>query len=282
VIGGLWLAVFAGGLGAVYAGIALGYDGSASVAVVTLVAGALLLAWERLAPLQPAWLTPDGQFWPDIGHLFFGFGLGTFGGTWLAQWLIAEPLWAIWPTSWPLLAQVIAGLILSEFFYYWQHRAVHTVPALWHLHALHHSTERMTFFKTTRIHALDIGSATFLSIGSLLAIGAPLPVLLWITAFGNFTAQTQHANVGLRTPAWLNAIVGTPAVHWLHHSLDKREGNSNFAMNLMIWDHLFGTYLPPGRESCQELGIEPNPVPPTFAGQLAMPRQMVHDLVRRT
>ena len=59
------------------------------------------------------------------------------------------------------------GLVVAEFFIYWQHRAVHAVPALWHLHVLHHSTERMTFFKTTRIHALDIGSATFLWTGAV-------------------------------------------------------------------------------------------------------------------
>ncbi len=282
MIGGLWTAIFAGGLGAVYAAIALGYDGAGSLAVVTIVAGALLLLLERVAPLQRAWLAPDGQWWQDLGHLVLGFGLGTFGGTWCAQALISEPVWAVWPTPWPLLAQVVLGLIVAEFFYYWQHRAVHSVPALWHLHALHHDTPRMTFFKTTRIHAVDIGTATFLSVASLLCLGAPMPVLLWITGFGNFAAQTQHANVRIQTPAWLNALVGTPAVHWLHHSLDKREGNSNFAMNVMIWDHVFGTYIAPPNEPHQELGIAPGTVPPTFLGQLAMPLRTLVELFRRT
>ncbi|HEX7283468.1 MAG TPA: sterol desaturase family protein [Vicinamibacterales bacterium] len=279
--GGLWTAVFAGGLGAVYAGIALGYEGATSLAIVTVVVGACLVVLERSAPLQPAWLVADGQWWQDLGHLFLGFGLGTFGGTWLAQALLAEPVWAIWPESWPLLAQVALGLVISEFFIYWQHRAVHTVPALWPLHALHHSTERMTFFKTTRIHALDIGSATFMSVAALLAVGAPWPVLLWVTGFGNFAAQTQHANVSMRTPAWLDGIVTTPAVHWLHHSLDKREGNSNFAMNLMLWDHVFGTYRAPGPEPQQVLGIEPDIVPRSFSGQLALPWRTVLELLRR-
>jgi len=281
-MGALWGAVFAGGMGAVYAGLALGYSGDLALAVVTVAVGALLLVLERVWPEQPAWLAADSQWLNDLGHLFFGFALGTFGGTWAAQALFDEPLWAIWPADLPVVGQVVLALIVAEFFIYWQHRAVHTVPALWRLHALHHSTARMTFFKTTRIHALDIGSATFLSLAPLFALGAPLPVLLWVTAFGNFAAQSQHANVRLRTPAWLNGVVGTPAVHWLHHSLDLREGNSNFGMNLMLWDRLFGTYIAPSSTPQQVLGIEPDLVPRRFIGQLTLPWHIVRDLMRRT
>jgi sterol desaturase/sphingolipid hydroxylase (fatty acid hydroxylase superfamily) len=280
--GGLWTAIFAGGLGAVYAAVAFGRSGDLSLAVVTVAAGALLLVMERAWPQEAAWLEGDGQWWHDLGHLIFGFALGTFGGTWAAQWLFAGAAFAVWPESWPLIAQVAVGLIVAEFFVYWQHRAVHSVPALWHLHALHHSTARMTFFKTTRIHALDIGTATFLWTASLLVLGAPVSVVLWVTAFGNFSAQTQHANVRLRTPPWLNAIVCTPAVHWLHHSIDKREGHSNFGMNVMLWDHVFGTFIRPGAQPRQTLGIEPNHVPASFLGQLALPWLTVRALFRRT
>lgn len=282
MIGGLWTAIMAGGLGAVYAAIALGYSGDLSLALVTIGAGAVLLVLERAWPQQPAWLEADGQWWHDLGHLVFGFALGTFGGTLAAQWLLAGTSLELWPTAWPLAAQVVLGLVIAEFFIYWQHRAVHTMPALWPLHALHHSTERMTFFKTTRIHAVDIGSATFLWTAPLLWLGADALAVLWVTAFGNFAAPAQHANVRLRTPAWLNAIVCTPTVHWLHHSLDKREGNSNFGMNLMLWDHVFGTFMRPGEHPRVELGIEPNLVPPTFGGQLAMPWHALRDLLRRT
>jgi sterol desaturase/sphingolipid hydroxylase (fatty acid hydroxylase superfamily) len=280
--GGLWAAIFAGGLGAVYAAFALGQTGDLSLAVVTVAAGALLLVMERVWPQQPAWQEPDGQWWHDLGHFFLGFAPGTFGGTWLAQWLFADAAVAVWPASWPILIQVVMGLVLAEFFIYWQHRAVHSVPALWPLHMLHHSTERMTFFKTTRIHALDIGSSTFLWTAPLILLGAPVTVLLWVTAFGNFTAQTQHANVRLHTPKWLNALVGTPSVHWLHHSIDKREGHSNYGMNVMLWDHLFGTYIPPDPNPREALGIEPNHVPASFLGQLALPWQTVRALFWRT
>jgi ornithine lipid hydroxylase len=276
---GLWGAFFAAGLGAVYAGFALFEPGDGTVLIVTVAIGVVLIVLERLVPQQRDWCEPDGQGWHDVGHFLFGFGLGTFGGTLLAQWMFAAPWWAIWPSTWPLLVQIVIGLIVSEAIIYWQHRAVHT-ELLWPLHALHHSTQRMTFFKTTRIHALDIGSVSFLSTATLLIVGAPASVVLWVTAFGNFAAQTQHANVALPTPSWLNAIVGTPATHWLHHSIDRREGNSNFGMNLMLFDHLFGTYIPPKREPHVALGIHDDFVPRTFLGQLTLPWLIVRRMRR--
>lgn len=279
--GGVWAAIMAGALGAVHAGIALGYSGDVSLNAITVAGGLLLLALERIVPEQPEWMGRNPELWQDIGHFVFGFSLGAFGGAALARTVFPQPLWTIWPVTWPTTAQAALGLVIGEFFMYWQHRAVHTIPALWPLHVLHHGTARMRFLKTTRIHAIDIGSSTFLSLAPLLAIGAPLPVVLWVTAFGNFAAQTQHANVRLRTPRWLNAIVGTPAVHWLHHSLDKREGNSNFGMNVMLWDHLFGTYLAPGPEPRRTLGVDPDPVPPTFVGQLLLPLDPIRQFWRR-
>lgn len=279
---GLWSAFFAGALGAVYAGLALGGPGEPTVLVVTVVVGVLLIGIERLRPRRPEWRKPDGQWWTDIGHFVVGFGLGSFGGAATAQWLFSAPLWAAWPTRWPLVLQVALGLVVAELFGYWQHRALHAIPFLWPLHALHHSTGRMTFFKTTRIHALDIGTFTLLSVASLLAFGAPTQVVLWVTAFGNFAAQTQHANVRFATPPWLDALVGTPAVHWLHHSIDKREGNSNFGMNVMVFDHLFGTYLSPDPARVLTLGIEEDVVPRSFLAQVGIPWQMVRRLARRS
>lgn len=278
--GALWGAVFASCLGAVYIGLALGGSGDSVVLGVTVLAGVLLLTAERLRPTRAAWRESDGQGWNDVGHLVASFGVGSFAGAWLAQVAFRDPVWDLWPRDWLLPAQVVLGLVVSEFFGYWQHRLLHSSQVLWPLHALHHSSTRMTFFKTTRIHALDIGSFTFLSVGSLMAFGAEAEVVLWVTAFGNFAAQTQHANVPLPTPEWANRIVGTPAVHWLHHSLDLQEGNSNFGMNLMIFDHLFGTYRQPV-ERPRAFGIQPDFVPAGFVGQLALPVETLRRLVGR-
>lgn len=278
---GLWSAFFAAGLGAVYVGLALDSPAEPTLLVVTFVAGLLLIVLERLRPKRPEWRVADGQWWHDLGHFALGFGAGTFGGAALAEWVLPAPLWAIWPTRWPMLIQIVLGLIAAEFIAYWHHRAMHTFAWFWPMHALHHGTDRMTFFKTTRIHALDLGVSTFLSVASLIVLGADARVMLWVTAFGNFAAQSQHANVRFATPAWLDALVGTPAVHWLHHSADRREGNSNFGMNVMLFDHLFGTYTAAEPARLERLVIGSEPVPSSFLGQLALPREVVRRLRRR-
>jgi sterol desaturase/sphingolipid hydroxylase (fatty acid hydroxylase superfamily) len=281
-LGSVWGAVLASCLGAIYVGLALGGDRDAVLLGITALAGVLLVVAERVKPQHPEWRTADGQWWQDLGHFVASFGVGSFGGAWLAQAAVPAPPWPVWPTTWPVVVQAGLGLAVAEFFGYWQHRLLHTVQWLWPLHALHHSTARMTFFKATRIHALDIGSFTFLSMAPLLALGAAPEVVLWVTAFGNFAAQTQHSNVALPTPEWINRLVGTPSVHWLHHSLDLREGNSNFGMNLMLFDHLFGTYLPPTPGRTPAFGIQPDFVPRGFLGQLALPIESLRRLFSRT
>ncbi|MFN7977844.1 MAG: sterol desaturase family protein [Vicinamibacterales bacterium] len=281
-LGTVWGAVFASCLGAVYAGIALGGDRDTVLLGITVLAGVLLVVAERVRPHHRAWRQEDGQWWQDLGHFVASFGVGSFGGAWLAQAAVTSPLWHVWPTGLPMPVQALIGLTIAEFFGYWQHRLLHQVPWLWPLHALHHSTSRMTFFKATRIHALDIGSFTLLSMAPLLALGASADVVLWVTAFGNFAAQTQHSNVALPTPEWLNRLVGTPSVHWLHHSLDLKEGNSNFGMNLMLFDHLFGTYLPPRPGHVPAFGIQPDFVPRGFLGQLLLPIESLRRLIFRS
>ena len=41
---------------------------------------------------------------------------------------------------------------------------------------------------------------------------------------------------------YLKFIVVTPNFHRVHHSLDMKEGNSNFGGTFVFWDYIFGTY----------------------------------------
>ena len=56
----------------------------------------------------------------------------------------------------------------------------------------------------------------------------------------------NHGNVRLprRLDAVLRWIVVTPEMHRVHHSIERRETDSNFGFNLPWWDRLFGTYQP--------------------------------------
>jgi sterol desaturase/sphingolipid hydroxylase (fatty acid hydroxylase superfamily) len=64
-------------------------------------------------------------------------------------------------------------------------------------------------------------------------------------------------------------------MHRTHHSVDLREGNSNFAQVFTIWDRLFGTYVghPNVAEAELRMGLSKETRPAEFrlAALLAYP-----------
>ncbi|MFG0261079.1 MAG: sterol desaturase family protein, partial [Novipirellula sp. JB048] len=73
----------------------------------------------------------------------------------------------------------------------------------------------------------------------------------------NATSMFNHSNV--RMPAWLDRVlrlvVVTPDMHRVHHSVIRREANSNYGFNLPWWDFLLGTYRDHPREGHQRMTI---------------------------
>ena len=54
----------------------------------------------------------------------------------------------------------------------------------------------------------------------------------------------NHGNVRLSEglDRVLRLVVVTPDMHRVHHSVERREANTNFGFNLPWWDFLLGTY----------------------------------------
>jgi len=50
---------------------------------------------------------------------------------------------AVWPTQWPILAQLFIKIAIGDFFRYWLHRTAHVWPPLWRLHAVHHEPTKL-------------------------------------------------------------------------------------------------------------------------------------------
>ena len=78
-------------------------------------------------------------------------------------------------------AEIILGLLVFELGSYAQHRLIHRIPWAFPFHAVHHNPRRLVLLKTTRNHALDIGTATFVSVAPLVILGASPSLILWVT-----------------------------------------------------------------------------------------------------
>jgi hypothetical protein len=54
-------------------------------------------------------------------------------------------------------------------------------------------------------------------------------------------------------------------------SIETREGNSNFAVVLPLWDMIFGTFVDPTRTATPDVGMQNDPIPRSFWRELLVP-----------
>ena len=75
----------------------------------------------------------------------------------LAQ-LRAELNLDIWPHSWPLVVQLFFMFLLSEFLWYWIHRAEHRWNIIWRVsgHGAHHSFKTLSALNFGLNHPLEL------------------------------------------------------------------------------------------------------------------------------
>ncbi|MCE8032268.1 MAG: sterol desaturase family protein [Halomonas sp.] len=164
--------------------------------------------------------------------------------------LLSAPLWLALPLS----------VLLLDAAIYFQHRLFHAVPWLWRLHRMHHADLEFDVTTGLRFHPLEILISMAIKVAVVTLLGAPAVAVLIFEVLLNATSMFNHGNV--RLPEWLDRrlrlIVVTPDMHRVHHSIVRRETDSNFGFNLPWWDRLFGTYRdqPGAGHLGMTLGIE--------------------------
>jgi sterol desaturase/sphingolipid hydroxylase (fatty acid hydroxylase superfamily) len=143
-----------------------------------------------------------------------------------------------------LSAAALIGFLALDLVIYVQHVVFHKVPMLWRLHRMHHADLDIDVTTGVRFHPLEILISLFIKIAVILALGIPVVAVILFEVVLNVSSMFNHSNVSM--PAWLDRalrfIVVTPDMHRVHHSILRRETDSNFGFNLPWWDRLFGTY----------------------------------------
>jgi len=124
---------------------------------------------------------------------------------------------------------------------------VFAVMAVWELIA---PRRRLTTPKGARFHPLEILLSMVIKMAFVLVIGAPVAAVVFFEILLNAASMFNHGNVRLCAAfdRALRAVLVTPDMHRVHHSMIPRETNSNFGFNLPWWDRLFGTYRPQPQE----------------------------------
>lgn len=155
--------------------------------------------------------------------------------------------------SWAGVAYSLTLFVVWDFSRFITHWLLHRVPALWALHQVHHSAERLTPLTFYRVHPLEsvaywargafsTGAVAGLfyalfgnSIGPLTLLGAPVIGLALNMAYGNL----RHSPIWVPFPPWLERWFISPAQHQIHHGVGT--DHLNIGTWLAVWDRLFGT-----------------------------------------
>jgi len=207
-----------------------------------------MVLWEIVARRRPQRILRR-QRWPsnllivvlDTVAVRLVFPLTVAGAALLA----AEGGWGLFNrVSVPLWLAVLVSVIALDMAIYFQHRLFHAVPWLWRLHRMHHADLEFDVTTGLRFHPLEILISLGIKLAVAILLGAPAVAVLIFEVLLNATAMFNHGNVRLpiRLDRWLRLLVVTPDMHRVHHSIVRRETNSNFGFNLPWWDRLFGTY----------------------------------------
>lgn len=145
----------------------------------------------------------------------------------------------------PAFVSCVAGFLLLDLAVYMQHVVFHHVPWFWRLHRVHHADTQFDVTTAIRFHPVEILLSLVWKVAVIITFGIPALAVLVFEVVLNVSAMFSHANVRLPVSIdrVLRAIVVTPDMHRVHHSIVPREINTNFGFNLSVWDRLFGTYL---------------------------------------
>ena len=222
-----------------------------AIAVGLLV---VLLAWETLQPYFGLF-AGGREGWLQRGrHGLINLAIGTlnalmialvFTGIWLAAttWTATHQIGLLHWIEMPVwLGWLLAVLLLDAWTYFW-HRLNHVVPFFWRFHRLHHSDRAMDVTTASRFHFVEILFSSLLRVPVLVLIGCGIGQLALYELLLFAVVQFHHANIGLPVAVdrALRAVIVTPYLHKVHHSVVVAECNSNYSSLFSWWDRVFRT-----------------------------------------
>lgn len=204
--------------------------------------------------------------WRNFVYSILYVGLGT-GITypvlvWIGDFSLAEEAQRTPAGS---AALVFTALLITDFFYYWYHRAQHRFSWLWLIHEMHHADTELNATTSWRTHFLEQPiQLLIVSVPGIYLVGH-LPGLQALhmnhdelfayTLVASIWLVFTHANLRLPLGRWCVLVVG-PQYHRIHHSRLPQHRDRNFAQYFPVFDLLFGTCVKPNQQDYPATGTE--------------------------
>jgi sterol desaturase/sphingolipid hydroxylase (fatty acid hydroxylase superfamily) len=183
-------------------------------------------------------------FWGILSWLFFGGVIFAY----------AHRLFDV-PFAW---WSFLLAFTLEDCRYYWWHRIGHRSRWFWASHGVHHSSQHFNLSTNLRQSWTSEFSGLVLLNVPLAFIGfhpATIALAFSINLLYQFWIHTETIE---RMPRWFEWLLNTPSHHRVHHASNPRYLDSNYAGVFMIWDRLFGTFVPEQTDEPVRYGLVKN------------------------
>ena len=148
---------------------------------------------------------------------------------------------APWGVDTAALVAWASAFVLVDFCYYWSHRLSHEVNLLWAGHVVHHQSEEYNL--SVALRQASIGKAmTWVFYLPLALIGMPwqlFAVSHGLNLIYQFLIHTRAVGTMGRLTEW---VLNTPSHHRVHHGVNPKYQDKNYAGVFILFDRWFGTF----------------------------------------
>ncbi len=144
----------------------------------------------------------------------------------------------------PQAAAWLVAIVAIDAWQYLWHVANHKLPILWRFHAVHHSDAEMDASTAVRFHTGEIILSALARMIVLPLLGLTMVHLAVYEIILLPIVMFHHSNIRVpdRLDRGLRTLIVTPWMHWVHHSDEQVETDSNYASIFSFWDRVFGTF----------------------------------------
>ncbi|MGD2132128.1 MAG: sterol desaturase family protein [Maricaulaceae bacterium] len=189
-----------------------------------------------------------------LGNTVFGGLLGAIAAgwaLWVYQFRVFDLGFALW--VW------VFAFVADDFLYYWSHRMAHRVRWFWADHVVHHSSQHYNLTTALRQPWFSTLTFKFVIFATPLALLGVHPVIVGFVSALNLIYQFWiHTEAINKTPGWFEAVMNTPSHHRVHHATNPRYLDKNYAGVFIVWDRMFGTFVPEREDDPCRYGIVKN------------------------
>lgn len=132
--------------------------------------------------------------------------------------------------------------LLDDFCYYWFHRVHHESRFFWAAHVTHHSSQRYNLSTALRQSWTPLTSWIFYV--PLMLVGFTPAQWAFVHAVNLLFQYWIHTERIDRMPRWFEFAFNTPSHHRVHHGSNPQYLDTNYGGIVIIWDRLFGSFVP--------------------------------------